>query len=239
MKISHLPRIYADTKLGERILLNFEKDYYHYLKIVLRLKVDDCFRIFNEIDGEFIGQITNITKNSISVLLINLFRVVEKEPKLTLGLSVIKNDRMLDAISMAVQLGVTTITPLITDRSQFHKINSEKIKKYIIESTQQSERITPPNLLPLLSLNDFLKQNSSDLTLYANENEITNKSLLTIKLIPCSNIAVIVGPEGGFSENELSVLAVSNNCISFSLGHNVLRTETAVAACLAQVTLLR
>lgn len=239
MKISHLPRIYVDIKLGERILLNLEKDHYHYLKTVLRLKVGDYLRIFNAIDGEFIGRITNITKNSIAVLLTGLLRLVEKEPELTLGLSVIKNDRMLDAISMAVQLGVTTIAPLITDRSQFHKINCEKIKKYIIESTEQSERLTPPNLLPLLSLNDFLEQNSSNFTLYANENENTNKSLLTIKSIPFSNIAVIVGPEGGFSENELSMFAVNNNCISFSLGPNVLRTETAVAACLAQITLLR
>lgn len=239
MKISHLPRIYADIKLGERILLNLEKDHYHYLKIVLRLKVDGYLRIFNEIDGEFVGQITNITKNSIFVLLINLFRSVEKEPELTLGLSLIKHDRMLDAISMAVQLGVTTIAPLITDRSQFHKINSEKIKKYIIESTQQSERLTPPGLLPLLCLNDFLKQNLSNFILYANENEVANKSLLTVKSTPLSNIAVIVGPEGGFSENELNMLVARNNCISFSLGPNVLRTETAVAACLAQITLLR
>ena len=94
-------------------------------------------------------------------------------------------------------------------------------------------------LLSKLVLNDFLEQSSSNFTLYANENENTNKSLLTIKLIPSSNIAVIVGPEGGFSESELSALAARNNCISFSLGPNVLRTETAVAGCLAQITLLR
>lgn len=239
MKISHLPRIYANAKLSESVLLHLEGDYYHYLKTVLRLKVNDSLRIFNGNDGEFIGQIANITKNTITVLLGNLFRSSIKEPKLMLALSIIKNDRMLDAISMAVQLGVTAITPLIADRSQFHKINSEKMNKYIIESTEQSERLNTPSLIPPISLKEFLEQNPSSVVLYANENEIANKSLLTVKLQPSDNIAVIVGPEGGFSDGELNLLAVKNNCFSFSLGVNVLRTETAVAACLAQITLLK
>jgi len=239
MKISHLPRIYADTKLSERILLHLEGDYYHYLKTVLRLKINDSLRIFNGNDGEFIAQITNITKNTVSVLLVNLFKAVTREQELILALSIIKNDRMLDAISMAVQLGVTAITPLIADRSQFHKINSEKMNKYIIESTEQSERLIPPALLPPISLSEFLEQNRGIIVLYANENEVTNKSLLTIKLQTSDNVAVIVGPEGGFSDHELSLLALKNNCFSFSLGANVLRTETAVAACIAQIILLR
>ena len=239
MKISSLPRIYLDRKLSKDILLNLEDVHYHYLKTVLRLKVNDKVRIFNGIDGEFIGQITDITKNNISVLLIDLFRTIAKEPNLTLALAVIKNDKMLDAISMAVQLGATVIAPLITERSQFHKINTDKIKRCIIEFTEQSERHKPPTLLPLSLLNNFLDQNSHNFILYANENEDPNKTLLTIKSLTLSDIILIIGPEGGFSENELNMFALKSYCYSFSLGPNVLRTETAVAASLAQITLLR
>ncbi len=273
MKISSLSRIYVDRKLSKDILLNLEDVHYHYLKTVLRLKVNDKVRIFNGSDGEFIGKITDITRNNISVLLMDLFRTIAKEPNLTLALAVIKNDKMLDAISMAVQLGVTVIAPLNTERSQFHKINTDKIKRCIIEFTEQSERLVPPTLLPLSLLNNFLEQTSHNFILYANENEDPNKTLLTVysnvlenwnvnrevsersvvticehanphmfcetNLEEQKSITLIIGPEVGFSENELNMFAQQSNCYSFSLGPNVLRTETAVAASLAQAALLR
>ncbi|WP_375318825.1 RsmE family RNA methyltransferase [Candidatus Tisiphia endosymbiont of Oplodontha viridula] len=281
MKISRLHRIYSNIKLIENYSLNLAEDHSHYLKTVLRLKIGDHFRIFNGIDGEFIAQITDITKNNLRVDLTNILRKVIIEPDLTLGISIIKSDRMLYAIDMAVQLGVTKIIPLVTERSQFHNVNNQRLIKCIIESTEQSERLIPPILMPLTSLSLFLKQNIDNSIIYANENEDENNTLL--KIMPIlysndlknednkqgasmlgvqlirehtyapqvfteansskqksihSNISVIVGPEGGFSPNELKMLSLRPNSLSISLGANVLRTETAVATCLAQIKLL-
>ncbi|MDR0296649.1 MAG: 16S rRNA (uracil(1498)-N(3))-methyltransferase [Rickettsia sp.] len=278
MKTSRLHRIYTNTKLIENCSLNLTEDHSHYLKTVLRLKIGDHFRIFNGIDGEFIAQITDITKNKLRAGLTNILRKAIVEPELTLGISIIKNDRMLDAIDMAVQLGVTKIIPLITERSQFHNVNDQRLMKCIIESTEQSERLTPPILMPLTSLALFLDQNLDNSIIYANENEDENNTLLKIMPIHSndlknwnvkqgvsersvqnvrehanapkfyeansskqksihSNISVIVGPEGGFSPNELKMLSLRPNSLSISLGANVLRTETAVATCLAQIKL--
>lgn len=237
MKISRLHRIYSNIKLIENYSLNLAEDHSHYLKTVLRLKIGDHFRIFNGIDGEFIAQITDITKNNLHVELTNILRKTIIEPELTLGISIIKSDRMLDAIDMAVQLGVTKIIPLITERSQFRNVNNQKLMKCIIESTEQSERLTPPILMPLTSLSLFLDQNLDNSIIYANENEDENNTLLKIMPISYSNISVIVGPEGGFSPNELKMLSLRANSLSISLGANVLRTETAVATCLAQIKL--
>ncbi|OZG32002.1 MULTISPECIES: 16S rRNA (uracil(1498)-N(3))-methyltransferase [Rickettsieae] len=237
MKISRLHRIYSNIKLIENYSLNLAEDHSHYLKTVLRLKIGDHFRIFNGIDGEFIAQITDITKNNLHVELTNILRKTIIEPELTLGISIIKSDRMLDAIDMAVQLGVTKIIPLITERSQFRNVNNQKLMKCIIESTEQSERLIPPILMPLTSLSLFLDQNLNNSIIYANENEDENNTLLKIMPTSYSNISVIVGPEGGFSPNELKILSLRPNSLSISLGVNVLRTETAVAACLAQIKL--
>ncbi|MDN3030902.1 MAG: 16S rRNA (uracil(1498)-N(3))-methyltransferase [Candidatus Tisiphia sp.] len=237
MKISRLHRIYSNIKLIENYSLNLAEDHSHYLKTVLRLKIGDHFRIFNGIDGEFIAQITDITKNNLHVELTNILRKTIIEPELTLGISIIKSDRMLDAIDMAVQLGVTKIIPLITERSQFRNVNNQKLMKCIIESTEQSERLIPPILMPLTSLSLFLDQNLNNSIIYANENEDENNTLLKIMPTSYSNISVIVGPEGGFSPNELKILSLRPNSLSISLGANVLRTETAVAACLAQIKL--
>ncbi|WP_367364436.1 16S rRNA (uracil(1498)-N(3))-methyltransferase [Candidatus Tisiphia endosymbiont of Nedyus quadrimaculatus] len=241
MKFSHLHRIYTNIKLIENYSLNLAEDHSHYLKTVLRLKVGDHFRIFNGTDGEFIAQITGMTKNNLHVGLTNILRKATVEPELTLGISIIKSDRMLDAIDMAVQLGVTKIIPLIADRSQFRTVNTQRLMKCIIESTEQSERLIPCILMPVVSLSLFLEQTLDNSIIYANENEDENNTLLKIMPIYSSdisaNISVVVGPEGGFSQNELQMLSLRPNTLSISLGPNILRTETAVATCLAQIKL--
>lgn len=237
MKFSNLPRIYANIKLIESHTLELPEDKAHYLKMVLRLKSGDYFRIFNGIDGEFIAQITNITKNNLFANVASTSRKVFPEPEINLAISIIKNDKMLDAVNMAVQLGVTRIIPLIADRSQFRNINISKLSKCIIEYTEQSERLVPPTLETSIVLDSFIKQNPNQSIFYANENEETDNNILKIKQYIAPNISVLVGPEGGFSPNELQLFASANNCYSFSLGSTVLRAETAVAACLAQVKL--
>lgn len=241
MKFSHLHRIYTNIKLIENYSLNLAEDHSHYLKTVLRLKVGDHFRIFNGTDGEFIAQITGMTKNNLHVGLTNILRKATVEPELTLGISIIKSDRMLDAIDMAVQLGVTKIIPLIADRSQFRTVNTQRLMKCIIESTEQPERLIPCILMPVVSLSIFLEQTLDNSIIYANENEDENNTLLKIMPIYSSdisvNISVVVGPEGGFSQNELQMLSLRPNTLSISLGPNILRTETAVATCLAQIKL--
>lgn len=238
MKFSNLPRIYANIKLIESHSLDLPEDKTHYLRTVLRLKSGDYFRIFNGVDGEFIAQITNITKNNLFANVISISRKISLEPQINLAISIIKNDKMLDAISMAIQLGVTKIIPLIAERSQQRNINPSKISKCIIEYTEQSERLVLPILNPAITLNNFLKQNPNNPILYANENEDESNDLLKLRQDIKPNISVLVGPEGGFSSNELQLLASVSNSYSFSLGSSVLRTETAVAACLAQVRLL-
>ncbi|WP_417905397.1 16S rRNA (uracil(1498)-N(3))-methyltransferase [Candidatus Tisiphia endosymbiont of Micropterix aruncella] len=241
MKFSHLHRIYTNIKLIENYSLNLAEDHSHYLKTVLRLKVGDHFRIFNGTDGEFIAQITGMTKNNLHVGLTNILRKATVEPELTLGISIIKSDRMLDAIDMAIQLGVTKIIPLIAERSQFRTVNTQRLMKCIIESTEQSERLIPCILMPVVSLSLFLEQTLGNSIIYANENEDENNTLLKIMPIYSSdisaNISVVVGPEGGFSQNELQMLSLRPNTLSISLGPNILRTETAVATCLAQIKL--
>ena len=146
---------------------------------------------------------------------------------------------MLDAIDMAVQLGVTKIIPLIAERSQFRTVNTQRLMKCIIESTEQFERLIPWILMPVVSLSLFLEQTLDNSIIYANENE--NNTLLKIMPIYSSdisaNLSVVVGPEGGFSQNELQMLSLKPNTLSISLGSNILRTETAVARCLAQIKL--
>jgi 16S rRNA (uracil1498-N3)-methyltransferase len=237
MKFSKLSRVYTSDKLIENQTLSLDNCHTHYLKNVLRLKVGDKFRIFNGECGEFTAQIIDITKSNLSINLIASLRKPITEPVLILGLCIIKNDRMLDAINMAVQLGATGIIPVISERSQFRTINIDRLQKCIIEATEQSERLNTPYLGPLTSLNNY---NNLDLEMiiYANENELAENSMTKFNLL-ANKLSLIIGPEGGFTEGEIKMLASWQNSYSVSLSSNVLRSETAACVGLAQLQLIR
>lgn len=237
MKFSKLTRVYTSNKLIENQTLNLDNCYRHYLKNVLRLKVGDKFRIFNGQCGEFLAQIDDITKSSLSINLIAFLRKPITEPILVLGLSIIKNDKMLEAINTAVQLGVTGIIPLISERSQFRTINIDRLQKCIIEATEQSERLNPPYLGSLTSLNNY-HHLDLEMIIYANENEVVENSMAKLKFL-ATKISLIIGPEGGLTEREINMLAAWQNTYSVSLSSNVLRSETAVCVGLAQLQLVR
>ncbi|MEY4463563.1 MAG: ribosomal small subunit methyltransferase [Pseudomonadota bacterium] len=232
-------RIYINSRLAENSKIELASDHVHYIKTVLRLKVNDSLRIFNGIDGEFLAQITDIGKNNLAIKLQEQLKKPYVESALTLAISIIKQDKLMLAINMAVQLSITKIIPLITERCQFRSINNERLTKCVIEATEQSERLTPPIIEQVIKLQDYLKKNNNFM-LYANEHEKEENSILQISSsLNNKDIAIIIGPEGGFTNEELELLASYKNTKSVSLGNNILRAETAAITAIAQVKLLR
>jgi 16S rRNA (uracil1498-N3)-methyltransferase len=238
MKFSTLPRIYYHSILSANTIIEIDSQHFHYLKNVLRLKINSPFRIFNGINGEFIATVREIKKNTLSIHLNNLIRKTELEQNLILGICIIKADKMLDAINMAVQIGVTKIVPLIAQRSQLKTVNHNRLFKCVIEATEQSERLTPPSLEQAILLKNYRSEYCGAI-IYANENENNANSLMASIDALQSNFSFIVGPEGGFSNEELEMFSSWLDTFSISLGSNILRTETAVAAGLAQIMLLK
>ncbi|KYP98661.1 16S rRNA (uracil(1498)-N(3))-methyltransferase [Rickettsia endosymbiont of Proechinophthirus fluctus] len=232
-------RIYINSRLAENSKIELARDHHvHYVKTVLRLKVNDCLRLFNGTDGEFLAQINDIGKNNLSVRLKEQLKKPYTESTLTLAVAIIKQDKLMLAINMATQLGITKIIPLITRWCQFRSVNIERLTKCVIEATEQSERLTPPIIEKAITIQDYLKKNNN-LMLYANEHEKEENSILRISSsLSNSDITIIVGPEGGFTNAELELLASYKNTKSISLGSNILRAETAAITAIAQVRLL-
>lgn len=230
-------RIYINNHLAENIKLELGSDHTHYIKTVLRLKVNDQFRIFNGTDGEFLAQIAKLDRNNLAITIQECLRKPCAESSLTLAMSVIKQDKLMLAINMATQLGVTKIVPLITERCQFRSVNIERLTKCVIEATEQSERLNPPVIEPAISIQNYLKKNNN-FVLYANEHAKEENSILKLNK-DITNISIVIGPEGGFTHDEIALLASYKNAYSISLGKNILRAETAAIAALAQVNLVR
>lgn len=244
MKIKNLKRVYITLPIKQNTIINLEgNNCYNYIKNVLRLRINDNLRIFNNESGEYISTINNIEKDRIQIYVNDCIREPDQHSiQITIALSILKSDKFFDAINMAVQIGVSTIAPIYTSRSQIRSINQDRIQKCIIEAIEQSEQILVPNFYKLQSIEDYVNtiQNKNNTTIiFANENEEYDNDINKIADKLNENIIFIIGPEGGFTDAEIELLKSIKNCKSISLGKNILRAETATIVGLSQIHLLK
>lgn len=239
MKISSLPRLYLPSSIERGAIITPMTEQAHYLINVLRLKNNDKVRIFNETSGEYTASITITSKKHCHLEALEIFRNTTTLPSLHLAQCIIKGDRMMQILDMATQIGITEITPIISARTQIRTINQERYQKCLIESSEQSERVGVPRLNSATGLESFLKHNAPSKIFYANEMENENNKLSPELTRGRDEIIIIIGPEGGFTDDEIEMMAKAPNTHSISLGANVLRSETAAISLLAQIQLMR
>lgn len=238
MKFSSLSRIYTTSRIAKNQIITLSDDIFHYCKSVLRMKISEEFRLFNSIDGEFKAEIRAINKRDLQVFIGQKLREVEYQKPLILAMCIIKPDRFTEALKAAVQQGVTEIIPVISVRTQFKNINQQRLTKCMIESVEQSEGFLIPVLRLPLDLQEFCNISGVDQIIFANEEENQGVKISSIKKVE-ENIAVLVGPEGGFSPSEKEKLMHNPKIISVSLGNRVLRSEVAAINMVACVNLMR
>ena len=171
MKFSHLPRVYTNETIAKNQTIIVEGNDFHYLKSVIRVRKSENFRMFNSSDGEFLVIVKEINRSNVVVEVDSLIREVEKSPDLVLALCVIKQDRMIEAIKSAVQLGVSRIIPVISERTQYSKVSIEKIERCIIQSVEQCERFVPPVLEEEIKLVSFCESFDNEQIIFASESE--------------------------------------------------------------------
>jgi 16S rRNA (uracil1498-N3)-methyltransferase len=140
------------------------------------------------------------------------------------------NDRYEWFLEKATEIGIQEITPIICDRSERKVINIERFEKIILSAMKQSNELYLPKLNPTISFKEFMKHKNKGLQLIAHCEETDKKTLKSV-LQSNTDVTVLIGPEGDFSEKEIA-LALEQNYIPVSLGNTRLRTETAaVVAC--------
>lgn len=231
-KFSNTKRIYIEN-ITESII-NLNEEQLHYINYVLRMRCGDQIRVFNKEDGEFL---TKLIKTNVTGLQI-IEKIREKEMKpctVFLGQGLIKSDKMASSFVMATELGVDILQPVICARSQFNSFNINRFKKCIMESAEQSERLDIPEIFDPISMENFLKLDI-DLFIVCDEEQKDIVKIDTVDFRDKKSIGILVGPEGGFSDSERSLMN-KHNVIKISLHQNILRAETATAAILAQISL--
>lgn len=206
---------------------------HHHLRNVLRLNSGDNVRIIDGIGNILIAEISNIRNDSTIVSIIEHQFQLKKKPEISLFQGIPKNDKMELILQKTTELGLTKVVPLMTKRSlqEANENRIERWKKIVISASKQCQTPWLPNLSEVHDFKECLKQlHIYDLKIILWENEEQNhiKTILQ-QTDNIGSIAVLVGPEGGFEEEEVKH-AVEHGCKPVSLGSNILRTETAAIA---------
>lgn len=237
MRIS---RLYIPAPLNTGQKIELDDNSAHYLRSVLRLKKEQTVIFFNGQGNEYscvLGEVSR--KRVIAKINHEIERTVESELNVTLGLGVSRGDRMDWAIQKSVELGVSQITPLITERCVV-KFSEDKKKQrlqhwrnIVQHATEQSGRTILPKLNEVASIEAWVKHQKG-LKVFLDPYADTTLT----KLKPDNmNVTLLSGPEGGFSEQEREQ-AVLAGFTPVSMGRRILRTETAALAALSAVQML-
>ena len=228
-------RLYFSNKIQSKLISHLTKDQSHYVKDVMRLKVGDLLSIFND-QGEWNAKIENYEKNKANIKILEKVRNMKNENNIWLAFSPIRQNPLNFMIQKTTELGIQKFIPIICERSIVKDINIERIKKIIIESSEQSNRISIPNITKKESLINFLNlfpKKGRIIFCDINCKKSNLKNILSQKIE--GPICVLIGPEGDFSENERQSIIDLSQTFSISLASNILRAETAAIAAVTLV----
>ena len=232
-------RLYFDKKLSPNIMIYIKEKQHHFLKNVLRIKVEDLITVFDGVTGEWITEVISINRDNTVLQIKKKISEIEKETDLWLIFSPIKLFRMNITIQKATELGVSQFIPCITQNTNLTKINMRNLYMNIVEAAEQSERLTLPKLNEVVNLNNLLRDFPKDRGLiFCNENDKNLPSIfkaLENKSSIFKKWAILIGPEGGFSETETKEILSISSTIPVSLGKRILRSDTATTAALFAV----
>ncbi len=237
MRIS---RLYTSAALQTDSTIELDDDNAHYARNVLRLKNAAPIILFNGTGGEYVGKVVEVSRKSVRVELEkHVERTIESNLKIQLGLGISRGDRMDFSVQKAVELGVTSITPLITERCVVQFKDEKKSQRWqhwqkiIQHAAEQSGRTVLPDFADVSMLNAWVT-GLGGLKVFLDPYAEKNLAQLT----PENNsVTLLTGPEGGFSSTEREIAKVAG-FIPVRLGARILRTETASLAALSAVQML-
>jgi 16S rRNA (uracil1498-N3)-methyltransferase len=220
-------RLYTHLSLTEGGTVSLTDNQVHYLYHVMRRTVNDEFLLFNGQDGEWLGRAEVLTKKQGIIRLIHQTQEQTQTQGPVLAISLIKKDNFDLVLQKATELGVQKIIPLLTERTVVSKLNMDRAKNIVIEAAEQCERLDIPQIVEPMSLKAFLQIDVGQ-KVYLSERGRTSASL--DKNNP---LCFVIGPEGGWSSNEITAFEQLDNTISLNLGRLILRAETAAIGVLA------
>ncbi|MFT8418218.1 MAG: 16S rRNA (uracil(1498)-N(3))-methyltransferase [Acetobacter sp.] len=238
--LSRLPRLYIEPTLvpdaHEGATCPILPEQARYLGTVLRKKVEEQVRVFHAGMGEWLASIAELRKDRGTVALQRQIRSPQACPPLRLAFALLKRDATDLVLRMGTELGVSEFLPIMTERTNTHRTNPERLHAIAVEAAEQCERLDIPAIAPVQTLPALLGNWPQQTTLFAAIERLDAREGGGAVQAPPhvrAGDGLLIGPEGGLSEGECKTLLTRPFIAPISLGSLVLRADTAVVAGLA------
>ncbi len=229
-------RIYYPNSIVENTTSLLNKEQTHYIVNVMRLKRGSNLNFFNK-NGEWKSEVVFLNKDRVEIKFIKKVKQPSNLSKIELAICLVKKNPMETILQKASELGVRKIIPLISDRTEVKDLNYDRAKRIVIEATEQSNQLVPPEISKIIKLRDYLKNfNDSSVLLFADIN--TKNNLKVEDLVENKYLSILIGPEGDFSPLERQLILENKNVKPFTLSNNILRSDTAVISAISLVNFI-
>ena len=229
-------RLYHPDSIVENTTRLLTKEHTHYVVNVMRLKRGSILNLFNK-NGEWKSEVIFLNKDRVEVKFLKKIKEAINFSKIELAFCLVKKNPLEIILQKATELGVSKIIPIVSERTEVKELNYERAKKIVVEATEQSNQLVPPEILKVIRLSDFLKNlDKKTKLLFADVNSEDNLSIEDFK--DNKSLCILIGPEGDFSPSERESILKNLTVKPFTISRNILRSDTAVISAISLVNFI-
>lgn len=234
-----LQRLFLDQPLATGGVAQLSREQAHYLMTVLRQADGAKVLVFNGKDGEFAATLRPEGRKAASLEIGEQSRPQDPPSRLDFLFAPLKTGRLEYLVQKATEMGARTIRPVMTDHTQTHKLKDERLLANIIEAAEQCGNLAIPELTEPARLDQVLEDwDPARRLIFCDESAAGNNPATILSAIEERDLALLIGPEGGFSERERAMLHALPHVTAIPLGPRILRADTAAVAAMAVVQML-
>jgi 16S rRNA (uracil1498-N3)-methyltransferase len=231
------PRLFVDAALAAGETVALERSQSNYLGNVLRLSAGETILVFNGRDGEWQAAISG-RKRPDGLTIVAQTRPQDRLPDLAYVFAPLKHARLDYMVQKAVEMGASSLQPVLTRFTQVSRVNGERMRANVIEAAEQCGILSLADVAEPVALDRYLAgREGQRLLVFCDEAAAAANPLLALQdMRAASNgVDILIGPEGGFAEEERAILLRQPQTLRLSLGPRILRADTAAVAALALV----
>lgn len=229
-----VPRLYCEQTLSADSELTLSREASHYLVTVLRLGDGSTVQLFNAIDGEWQCSVSQANRKAARVTCDERLREVKLPPDIDYLFAPLKSARLDYLTQKATEMGARRLCPVITRYTIADKVNLDRMRANAIEAAEQCNMVYVPDVAEPEKLSHVLANWPDDRALvFCDERANQTDPVDTLKQVKTGPLAVLLGPEGGFSEKERDMILSVPDVVALSLGPRIMRADTAAVAAMA------
>ena len=236
------PRLYIDAALAQGSRVALDPAQANYLRNVLRLRPGDPVLVFNGHDGEWAAALAEAGKRALALTIAEQVRDQTKPPDLHYLFAPLKHARLDYMVQKAVEMGASRLQPVLTRYTQVARVNLDRMQANAIEAAEQCGILTLPDIQPPVNFVDMLAaRDPVRLLVFCDEEAEVQDPVAALAATRAGErgiqppLAVLIGPEGGFADEERAALLKLPHTVRLALGPRILRADTAAVAALALI----